>query len=109
VDEGVVDIGMLRCVPGVLLDSVHVSTSSASDIEEVSSARAPLFATLTVGAGGLALSVDADVVVTTGRSSPVSAASRICVDSGTPAVLTQGRTVKCLFGRSRTKDQLKHR
>jgi hypothetical protein len=100
---------MLQCVPGALPGSVDIGTSSPSDIEEASWVRVSSSATLTVDSRALVLSVDVDVVVTTGRSSPVATANLICMDSGTPPVLTQGRTVNCLFGRSKTKDQLKNR
>lgn len=79
-----------------------------SDFEEASSICVPLVTTLMVEMSGSVLSVevevdedvgvDADDTAATGRSSPVAAANFICIDSGMPPVLTQGRTVKCLFG-----------
>lgn len=105
----VIAIGILRWVPDVLLSSVDVGTWSVSDIEGVSSARASLLTTLMVEVRGLSLSVIVDVVVAVVRSNPVAAASLVCINKGTPAVLTQGRTVNCLLGRSKTKDQLKHK
>jgi hypothetical protein len=112
IDVGVIHVGMSWCVPGVLR-CVDAGMSSLSDIEKASSVRVSPATTLMVEASGIALSADVDVdesdIAAVGRSRPVAAANLICIDSGTPPVLTQGRTVNCLFGRSRARDQLKHR
>lgn len=102
-----------------MLGRVGGCISSVSDFEEVSSICAALVTTLMVEMSGSVLSVevegdedvgvDVDDTAATGRSSPVAAANLICIDSGTPPVLTQGRIVNCLFGRSKTTDQLKYR
>jgi hypothetical protein len=42
-----------------------------------------------------------EATVGIGISRPVAAANLICIDSGTVPALTQGRTVKVDFGRSR--------
>jgi hypothetical protein len=116
-DVGVIDVDMSRCVPGILPSSVDADISSVAGIEEASSIRVLLLTTLMDETSGSVLSGEVDVdggvyvvdTAATGRSSPVAAANLICIDSGTLPVLTQGRTVNCLLGRSRTKDQLKHR
>lgn len=67
---------------------------------------------LIVETGGFILAVGKDVDVVesflgdAGRSRPVVAANLICMDSGTPPGLTQGRIVNWLCGRSKSTHQL---
>lgn len=100
--RSVVDVGVSLGVIGTMVGTAGVDTSFvASGVGVVSWVSMSLSTIRILGQSDLTFAEDVDGSVAMGTSSPVAAANFIWVDSGTAPLFTHGRTVNCLFGRSR--------
>ena len=100
--RSVVDVGMSLGVIGTMVGKAGVDTLfAASGVGVASWVDKSLFMIRILGQSDVAFAKGVDGNVAMGASSPVAAANFIWVDSGTAPLFTHGRTVNCLFGRSR--------
>ena len=100
--SSVVDVGVSLGVIGTTVGKAGADTSfAASGVGVASWVGMSLSMIRILGQSEVAFAKGVDGNMAIGTSNPVAAASFIWVDSGTAPLFTHGRTVNCLFGRSR--------